>query len=186
VSPTKLFIRVTTKTQASTDGTFYKATLSIYPILTVHMPVANAARKGKIYTRANSSLQCIRVGKVGQVSIDVDPPPAGVPWEIKDEDNSGLSAGAIGGIAAGGAVVILLVVGCTVWLYLRKRSRRLGRPSEIGSVGTEPQFDTGTRLGSKSETAFVVDSAKKHSVQLDRAAMPELSGDGRPVELGHS
>jgi hypothetical protein len=150
------------------------------------MPVANADRKGEIYSRANSSLQCIRAGKVGQVSIDIDPLPPGVPWEIKDEDKSGLSAGATGGIAAGAAVVILLVVGCTVWLYLRKRSRRLGMPLEIASVGTEPKFETGTRPGTESETAFVVDPAKEHSVQLGGAAMPELSGDGRPVELGHS
>ena len=150
------------------------------------MPVANAARKGEIYSRANSSLQCIRAGKVGQVSIDIDPLPPGVPWETKGEGKSGLSAGAIGGIAAGAAVVILLVIGCTVWLYSRKRNRRLGMPLEIASVGTEPKFETGTRPVTESETAFVVDPAKEHSVQLGRGAMPELSGDGRPVELGHS
>jgi hypothetical protein len=185
VSPTKHFSRVTTKTQPSAYGEFYNATLSIYPILTVHMPVANAAREGEVYTRANSSLQCIRARKVGQISIDIDPLAPGVPWEIRNEDGGGLSAGAIGGIAAGAAVLILLVVGCMVWLYLRKRSRRLGRPLEIASVGTEPKRET---PGTEPEAVFEFDSAggvadKDHRVQVDRVVMPELSGDGRPAEL---
>lgn len=182
MSPTKHFSRVTTKTQPSAYGEFYNATLSIYPVLTVHMPVANAAREGEFYTRANSSPQCIRARKVGQISIDVDPLAPGLPWEIRDDDDSGLSAGAIGGIAAGAAVAALLFVGCLVWLFLRKRNRR---PLGIASVGTEPKYEDETRSRTEMETLSVVDPVadKDHRVRVDRAAMPELSGDGRPAEL---
>lgn len=127
------------------------------------------------------------------MSIDVPPLPPGESWVIDDENDSELSAGAKGGIAAGAAVVALLVIGCMAWLYLRKRGRRYEKPLESDPVGTEPSCETKTQPEVGRKQAFEMDlspvatgkTSYEHRVQLDRAAVAELSGDGRPAELEH-
>lgn len=185
------FRRVTTQTQNSTFDAYYNATRSIYPILTVHMPVANAARESEPYTRANSSLQCVRARDSGEISEPVDPLPPGEPWAVEDNGDSGLRAGAKGGIAAGVVVVVLLVIGCAVWLYLRQGSRRHAKPLGSAPVGAEPNHEAKTLLGVECKKAVEASPAGNvagktsydHGAQVDRAAMAELSGDVRPIEM---
>lgn len=166
------------------------------------MPVANAARESEPYTRANSSLQCVRARDSGEISEPVESLPPGEPWVIEDDGDSGLSAGAKGGIAAGGVVVVLLVIGCVVWLYLRKGSRRHAKPLGSAQVGAQPNYEAKTLLGVESKKAVEADpvgdvagkTSYGHGTQVDCVAIAELSGDvrpiemngdGRPVELGH-
>jgi hypothetical protein len=109
----------------------------------------------------------------------------------EDEDDNELSAGAKGGIAAGAVVVVLLVVGCAVWFYLKRRSRRHGKPLENTPVGTKPIYEPENFVDDRPKTVLEADSAGsptgktsyEHRVQLSRAAMPELSGDRIPAEL---
>lgn len=185
-SPDKHFRRVTTKIANSSyeEGGYDNATRSIYPILTVHMPVANADRKGEFFDRANSSLQCVRVRQFSDISRQLDqmePLPMGEAWEIEAEE-SGLSSGTKGGIGAGVAVVILLIVGITVWLFLRKRRRHPSEPLQSTPGGAEPEYKTkGTGTNS-----YGIDSIHgEHRLQPQDATMAELGGEGRLAELAH-
>ena len=76
--------------------------ISVSPALTM-----SAARESEPYTRANSSLQCVRARDSGEISEPVDPLPPGEPWAVEDSGDSGLRAGAKGGIAVGVVVVVL-------------------------------------------------------------------------------
>lgn len=192
-SPDRHFRRVTTQIQNSSDSGFQNATQSIYPILTVFMPVTNAIdRKSEFPHQANSSLRCIRARYLN-TSMDVAPLPLGEPWVTGDHGKGRLSAGAKGGIAAGAAVVALILVCCAAWFYWRKRSRLYGRPQQGDSASVEPDRKAEASLHDKEKTAAeakvasgMVDTASHdYKAQLDSTSMVELDANSGLAELGH-
>ena len=196
-SPDKHFRQITTQIQNSSFPAFWNATQSIYPILTVFMPVANAvASKSDFASQANSSLRCVRA-RDPHTSIDVPALPPGEPWAAEDENHSGLSAAAKGGIAAGAVVVTLLLAGCVAWLYRRKpRSRRSEKSQQSTSVSAnaaEQDHAAEALLKNEQKVFFEADvgscvegkPSRDYKVQLDGIPMAELDGNRRSAELGH-
>lgn len=133
----------------STFPDYDNATQSIFPILTVHMPVANVDREGEFYGKANSSLLCVRAKDISPGSRIPPALEVGVPWVVR-ESSGGLGDGVKGGIAAGAVVVALVAVGVAAWWFLRKRSQR--RRQVAGSLSN------GVGSDGEAKTLFESDS----------------------------
>jgi hypothetical protein len=117
---------------AGRPGSYDNATRSIYPILTVYMPVANidaTFREGNAF----SKLTCARVKKFHEGSRVSSALPSGTPYTY----GQGLSKGAIAGIVVGGIVFVAARTGFLAYLFFQRRRRER---QQVESQAVEKQM----------------------------------------------
>ncbi|EME81898.1 uncharacterized protein MYCFIDRAFT_87057 [Pseudocercospora fijiensis CIRAD86] len=124
----------------------------VFPMLTVYMSLANQRRQ--IYIEPFAQLTCMRATNFSEGSRK--PPPL-----HPSESSSGLSPGAIGGIAAGSAVGALAVIIAAFLYYRHKRltaaaARKAASlsssgtgPTELGGDGPAAELDKGNEVFEK-------------------------------------
>jgi hypothetical protein len=101
-----------------------------------------------------------------------------------------LPPGAIAGIAVGGAVFLVLVIGL-VYLLLRRRRNRIFESSDVPStsgsqttvVGKKSEVDMSEMFGTRDQPIYEANSKVVHEME---GSMPELDGRSLSLESAQS
>lgn len=188
----------------STDGLFHNVldfsansslpiytnwTRTIYPILTIFMPVANADAPVSL-AAAKTQLVCLHIDNINAGSYI--PEAAAEPTPIKyRSDGKSLSGGAVAGIVVGAVLGVALVAGAVVWLWRLKKHRsglndeHKANDASLNSLYEAPVSGERYELhDNKLEDSNLHDN-KYHNELPEKDQMAELGvqGHGQEVEL---
>jgi uncharacterized iron-regulated membrane protein len=163
---------------ATSHAEYDKLQNSVYPIVTVFMPVANSEREVTV-DQASSTVTCVRVTDYNPGSRI--PASLGEPTPVHiSTDGASLSNGEIAGVVVAITVGVgLLVVALVVWwLRRRKASRTVAQPFPSDSEAHEKT----SKIHVEVATAELGNDGARHELPQHRPELPD-AGSNNPVEL---
>lgn len=147
---------------------------TVWPLLTVFMPVADAARQ--VWTmNATSALTCTRITDFNPGSRI--PAKAPEPTPVTPYRNSRrLSGGAIAGIVVGSVIGVAILF--TVIILWRRRVRK-SRASVVNEVSYSEMYEK----GAVSTVGEIGDDKNRPELDHEAYRIPELPGARNPAEM---
>lgn len=165
------------------------AAQTVFPLLAIWMPIANAARKSYI-SQATAGMICGRVNHFNPGSTI--PAALAAPTAV-NTGKGGLSGGAIAGIVVGVVLGVALIAGAIVWWFMNRRKKSTYPPQpryaavetasmprrEDADIFPEEAPENAVSEMPAKERQPEMDSGTDHEVYELAVPVMELEGDLR-------